>query len=267
VWVWYETPIWISLPVVVSGTWVDVPPVVVNAHVYDLQLLAVRFVDPGHPNEELGPRYRVWYRNNSDRPIAQPFDVAVVASIGPELVPNLPQAGVRATAIEAGGVQSVDIRLPFEVTHMGVDAQGQPVAFDTVHVLVDAGRAISEIDEVNNGTRLAVADILPVDPAAFELDPQTAAAGGEVVIAGEGFGPQPGRVLLHLGEIELEPEILGWYDLGVRLALPNLPLAGPTEAELIVVRGDGAAANPIEFAITPAVVDADDVPAPAPVLE
>ena len=32
---------------------------------FDLQLLAVRFVDPGHPDQKLGPRYRVWFRNNS----------------------------------------------------------------------------------------------------------------------------------------------------------------------------------------------------------
>jgi hypothetical protein len=117
--------------------------------------------------------------------------------------------------------------------------------------LVDAGRVISETYESNNGAALPVGDIEPVDPAAFELDPKTSRVGGEVVVAGEGFGPQPGRVLLHLGGIEMEPEILGWYDLGVHLTLPELPLAGPTEAELIVIRGDGVAANPLQLQITP----------------
>ena len=98
----------------------------------------------------------------------------------------------------------------------------------------------------------------------FKVEKLPGDVGGEVVIAGEGFGPEPGRVLLHLGEIELEPEILGWYDLGVRLALPDLPLAGPTKAELIVVRGDGAAANPVEFAVTPAAEHAEAVLVPAP---
>jgi len=37
----------------------------------------------------------------------------------------------------------------------------------------------------------------------------------------------------------------------VKLALPELVLAGPTRAELIVVRGDGAAANPLQITISP----------------
>jgi hypothetical protein len=264
VWVWYESPVWVSLPVVTYGTWVDVPRVYVEPEAYDLQLLAVRFVDPGHPDEGLGPRYRVWFRNNASRPITRPFDVVLLASIGPDLVSDLPQAGVRATSVEAGATQSVDIRLPIAVTRMGQDDEGQAIPFDTLHVLVDAGRNIPETDASNNGSKLLVADIPPVDPAAFELDPKTAGVGGEVILAGEGFGPQPGRVLLHLGEIEMEPEILGWYDLGVRLALPDLPLAGPTQAELIVVRGDGVAANPLQLAITPADKGARLIPPPAP---
>ena len=90
-----------------------------------------------------------------------------------------------------------------------------------------------------------------VDPAAFELEPTAAPAGGEVLLAGEGFGPEPGQVLVHLGNIEMQAEIHGWYDLGVQLVLPNLPLAGPTEADIIVIRADGAAANPLEVTITP----------------
>jgi hypothetical protein len=68
-------------------------------------------------------------------------------------------------------------------------------------------------------------------------------------------------VLLHLGGIEMEAEILGWYDLGVRVRVPTLPLAAATEAELIVVRGDGAAANPLTVTITPATSNAPVLPA------
>jgi len=249
-WTWWQTPIWVSLPVVTSGTWIDVPSVVV-AEQFDLQVLAVRFVDPGHPEEKLGPRYRIWFRNNSDRPIAQPFNVLLMAGLGEQLVDNLPQAGVRVTAIEAGDTQSVDVRLPIDVYAMGQDAEGKPMAFDTLHVLVDSHREVNETSDANNGTRLARTDVLPVDPAAFELEPVEAAAAAEVLIAGEGFGPQPGQVLVHMAGLELEGEILGWYDLGVRVALPNLPLASPVKAELIVVRGDGIAANPLSITVLP----------------
>ena len=62
---------------------------------------------------------------------------------------------------------------------------------------------------------------------------------------------------------ELEGEILGWYDLGVKLQLPNLPLSGPTKADLVVVRGDGAAANPLQITVTPPKGAAEAPAAPA----
>ncbi len=261
-WIWWEVPVWDPLPEVTCGTWIDVPQPVVIAPQYDLQLLAVRFVDPGHPEEQLGPRYRVWLRNNSRQAIPQPFDVVLLASNAAALTADVPQAGVRVTSIEAGQVQSVDVRLPVEVYSLGLDDEGRPAPFTTLHVLIDAGREVSETSETNNGLKLAPEQILPVDPAAFELQPTAAAPGGEVVLAGEGLGPEPGQVLLHLGGIEMEAEILGWYDLGVRLKLPELPLAGPTPAELIVVRGDGAAANPLQITMTPSESGPELIPSP-----
>ncbi len=249
-WTWWDVPVWEPLPVATCGTWVDVEPAVAAPR-DDLQLLAIRFVDPGHPEEQLGPRYRVWFRNNGEESIKQPFDVLLLASDDATLTGDLPQAGVRVTSIGAGEVQSVDIRLPVEVYSAGRDEEGQPAPFTKLHALVDAGQDVSETSEANNGAKLAREEILPIDPAAFEVEPTKATAGGEVVLAGEGFGPEPGQVLLHLGGIEMEAEILGWYDLGVRLKLPELPLAGPTPAEVIVIRGDGAAANPLQITVSP----------------
>jgi hypothetical protein len=246
-WVYWETPVWVALPSVACGTWVDVPRVVVPAAEFDLQVLAVRFVDPGHPDRKLGPRYRIWFRNNSAKPITQPFNVLLLASADGQLRQNLPQAGVRVTSIGAGDTQSVDVRLPFEVT------TAIPAASATLHVIVDGNREINDANRANNGAKVAQAEILPVDPAAFEVNPTSVAAGGELIVAGEGLGPEPGKVLVHLGGIEMEAQVMGWCDLGVRVLAPNLPLAGPTEAEFIVVRGDGAAANPVKVTITPPV--------------
>ena len=91
-----------------------------------------------------------------------------------------------------------------------------------LHALVDAGRETPDVIRANNGARLLPAEILSVDPAAFELDPVAARPGAEVTLAGEGFGPQPGRVLMEVGGQEMDAEILGWCDLGVRLTLPKL---------------------------------------------
>lgn len=248
VWAYYPVPVWTPLPAASCGTWVDVPARSTTSPC-DLQLLAVRFLDPGHPQENLGPRYRVWFRNNSNQPVAQPFNVVLLASTDANLAANLPQAGVRVTSIGAGDTQSVDIRLPLAATTMACDAQGNPAPFNFLHVLVDAQRETNDALRETNGARLAQTEILPVDPSTFDVQPLVVAPGGEALLAGEGFGPGPGRVVIVAGGQEVDAEILGWYDLGVRVSLPKNLAIGP--AELVVVRADGAAANPARITLAP----------------
>ena len=52
-----------------------------------------------------------------------------------------------------------------------------------------------------------------------------------------------------VGGLELQGEILGWYDLGVQVRLPELELFADVNAEVIVVRGDTAASNPLTVTI------------------
>lgn len=252
VWVYYPVPVWQPLPECESGTWVDVAKVEVGPRP-DVQLLAVRLVDPGHPDEKLGPRYRIWIRNNGEVDIDRPFNVVALTSSDGRLAPGLPQAGVRVQAVRAGETQSFDIRLPVECYAMGRDAEGQPIPFATLHVIADADRELAEATRTNNGANIARENVFPVDPAVFGADPKEAVEGGEVVLAGEGLGPRPGQVLVNIDGVETEAEILGWFDLGVRVTLPKLPAgAGRREVQLIVVRGDGAAANPIGVIVAPA---------------
>lgn len=246
-WVVWDYPVWNPMPVVACGTWVDVPPVVVDAGL-DLQLLAVRFVDPGHPDQQYGPRFRAFIRNNSNVAIEQPFNVLAYASN--ERTPGQgPEAGVRIKRIDAGEIQSVDIRLPFDANILGRDAEGRKVPFQFLHVIVDSHRELPEAFEANNGAVLARGDILPVDPAIFAADPEGAPAGATMLVAGEGFGPEAGQVLVNVGGLELQGEILGWYDLGVQVRLPELALAADTNAEVVVIRGDTAASNPLTVTI------------------
>lgn len=239
------------LPIFRCGTWLGVARPVLSADVLDVQLLAVRFVDPGHPEGRFGPRYRVWFRNNSVQAIRRPFNVVLIAGTDERLMPGLPHAGVRVAAIEAGQIQSVDIRLPFEAARIGHDVAGQPLGFTILHILVDADRELADANMANNGAWLRAAEILPVDPAAFEVQPGACRAGSPVVLAGEGFGPESGKVLVRQGNCESEAEILGWYDLGVRVRLLPQGTAGVTQADLVVVRADGVAANPLEVTILP----------------
>ncbi|MBI1346794.1 hypothetical protein GC163_10960 [bacterium] len=244
----YQYPVWSPLPTVACGTWVDVPVVSVPSG-YDVQLLAVRFVDPGHPEEHLGPRYRVWLRNNSLRPIQSPFNVTLVAANDDNLIAGLPQAGVTVPEMEPDAVIPVDIRLPFEANRMNLTSSGQHAPFATLHVLVDSHGELPEMDETNNGLAIARGEVLPIDPAAFSTDVSTAGRGSLVSLAGEGFGPEPGQIVVIVGDQEYPAEIHGWYDLGVNFQVPNLPMGIEQTAQVLVIRGDGAASNPVAMEV------------------
>lgn len=247
----YDYPVFTPLPVVACGTWVDYQPVIVDSG-FDLQLVAVRFVDPGHPDQDLGPRYRVWIANNSATAVGAPFHVTLVAANSPTLQGgDLIQAGVTVPSLDARETVPVDIRLPAAANRLGSTPDGYRIPFSHLHVIVDSHRDLAEVNEQNNGAVIARGDILPVDPAAFATDVTAAAPGTMVSLAGEGFGPEPGQLIVVVDGIQQQAEIHGWYDLGVHFKLPGLKLAGPTVADILVVRGDGAASNPVTITLAP----------------
>lgn len=265
-WVAFDYPTWQPLPVVASGTWVDLPaPVLVDNT--DVRLIAARFVDSGHTDQQLGTRYRVWFENQSRDQISSPFNVLLLASNTPEAAADLPQAGVTIASMEPGETQAVDIRLPYSANTMNrVDKSLTP--FNYLHILVDSHQQLTDSDRTNNGAVLARNDILPVDPAAFSTDASAAAPNALVTIAGEGFGPEPGRLIVNINGTQTEPTIYGWYDLGVQFEVPNVPIGEPTDAEVLVVRGDGAASNPVTVRIAPKTkLEQAAVPEPLPELK
>ena len=249
-WVYYDYPVWNPLPLVSCGTWIDVSPVVVIAG-QDVQLLAVRFVDNGHPEQNLGPRYRVWVRNNSPVQIVTPFSVLLLASNEQTPTVELPQMGVVVPSMDIGETQVLDIRLPLAANRLGVTPEGYRVPFTYLHVLVDSHQQLPETFEDNNGAVLLRRDILPVDPAAFSTDLTAAAPESLLTIAGEGFGPEPGQVIVSVYGQQVQAEIQGWYDLGIRFTVPNFALTQPVDAEVLVVRGDSAASNPLTVRLAP----------------
>jgi hypothetical protein len=266
-WVYYDFPVY-PLPVVSCGTWIDVPPVIVSAG-QDVQLLAVRFVDNGHPEQNQGPRYRLWTRNNSPNQIVTPFSVLLLASNEKKPAVDLPQMGVVVPSMDIGETQVLDVRLPLAANRLGITSQGYRVPFNYLHVLVDSHQQIPETFEDNNGAVLLRRDILPVDPAAFSTDRTAAEPNSLLTIAGEGLGPEPGQVIVSVYGQQVQAEIHGWYDLGIRFAVPNFELPQPVEAEVLVVRGDSAVANPLTVQLAPheafeETADIPESPIPAP---
>jgi hypothetical protein len=112
----------------------------------DVQFASIRQLDAGDPAKNLAPAYRVWFTNNSDVDIDQPFDVAILASSDEALTLELPYASVRVDGIAAGESASVDIRLPIEAMSMGDDSQ----AYTFVHTIVDSQKELVETNKSNN---------------------------------------------------------------------------------------------------------------------
>lgn len=249
-WVYYDYPVWNPLPVVACGTWIDVSPVVVTTG-QDLQLLAVRFVDNGHPEQNQGPRYRVWARNNSPTQIVTPFSVQLLASNDQVPRAELPQSGVVIPSMDIGETQVLDIRLPLSANRLGTTPEGHRVPFAYLHVLIDSHQQIPETFEDNNGAVVLRKDVLPVDPVAFSTDLTASAPEGLLTLAGEGLGPEPGQVFVSVYGQQVQAEIQGWYDLGIRFEVPNFELSQPVDAEVLVVRGDGAVSNPLTVRLAP----------------
>ncbi|REJ68975.1 MAG: hypothetical protein DWQ31_06010 [Planctomycetota bacterium] len=252
----FEAPVWDPLFSVASGTWVDVPVPPLAAGASDVQLLAVRFVDPGHPESDLGPRYRLWLRNNSPEAIVTPFDVLALASNDQQFAAELPQASARLDGIEASEIVSVDLRLPVGALSLARDERGRPAPFSRLHVVVDSrGEISTDAIPTNNGAIVSRLDVLPVDPALFSADQSSGSVGSLLTLSGEGLGPEPGQVVVSVGDLQLNAQIEGWYDLGIRVQLPVLQLAEAQDVQLLVIRGDGVASNPLPFKLLPAEAD------------
>jgi hypothetical protein len=187
-------------------------------------------------------RYRAWVRNNSKQAIREPFNVLVMATDGPKPGDDRLEIGQRVESIEPGQTLAVDLRLPLaDAAHGGADRD-----FSTLHVLVDSHREVKDTNAANNGIVLARKEVMPVDPVLFASEDDVIEAGSVVNLAGEGLGPEPGEVLLTVGDKEVPVEIQGWYDLGVRVKVPQVALDGAAPAQFVIVRGDTTATNPIQ---------------------
>lgn len=246
----WQYPQYQQLPVVASGTWVDLPETQPVVQGVDVQLIAVRFVDSGHSEQQLGPRYRVWLKNNSQAPVQQSFNLVMLAANDDVPDASLPQSGVTIGSMEPGQITSVDIRLPYQANSMHVDSDGRNEPFVKLHLIADTERTLQDTNPENNVAVVDRNEILPVDPASFSVDTTVAAPGTMASLAGEGLGPEPGRVVIVIDGKEYDPEIYGWYDLGVQFKVPeNIPSNQLTDAEVVVIRGDGAVANPVDLQI------------------
>lgn len=248
-WSCWNYPTWCNLHRYRCGYYVNVPVVVVQG--IDLQLLAVRLVDSGDATQNLGPRFRVWMRNNTPTPMLQPFNVLAMAASSVVPTQDLPQAGVRIEAMQPGQILPVDIRLP---------VQANDANLGMIHVLVDSHREVSEVFEDNNGIVLPRSEVMSVDPALLASDVQQAVPGSEINVAGEGLGAAAGQVIVKLAGLEMPAEVLGWSELGIQIRLPSVPMVNPVDAQIIAIRADGKTIQPLPLKVVPGQVQASVQP-------
>jgi hypothetical protein len=115
----------------------------------DVEFSKIAQIDAGDPTKNLAPAYRVWFHNNSDVDINQPFDVAILASSDKALSAGLPYASVRVDSLAANETMSVDIRLPMAAMTMG-SSGGQTAPFAYVHTIIDSQKELVETNKANN---------------------------------------------------------------------------------------------------------------------
>ncbi len=110
----------------------------------DVQFTSIRQFDAGDPAKGLAPSYRVWFTNNSDVDINQPFDVAILASTDGKLAKDLPYAAVRIDGLAAGETSYADIRLPIDAMKMSSGG------YRFVHAIIDSQNELTETNKDNN---------------------------------------------------------------------------------------------------------------------
>jgi hypothetical protein len=130
--------------------------------VLDVELTEVRLVDAGSLERNVGPRFRLYYRNAGSIE-APKFHVSVAVDLGEKVTEKAELVTVDAVGVKPGKSQSVDVRLPVEVLKMAIDYEGRPTAFNAFVALIDSDNDLDESNEKNNLLVISRAKILPVD--------------------------------------------------------------------------------------------------------
>ncbi len=102
-------------------------------------------------------------------------------------------------------------------------------------------------------------------PAQSEPQPETEAEplpqvelGSVISIDGQGFGDQPGAVLIKIDQLVLRAELVEWTDERVEAQMPDMPMANPVGASIFVIAATDEIAERVDVALLPASDDAEE---------
>ncbi len=99
-----------------------------------------------------------------------------------------------------------------------------------------------------------VAPAVAVEPVAEKL--MQIPVGSTVSLAGKDLGDAAGQVVVQIDKISLPAQLNEWKADSVNVTLPMLGLAGPTKAQLWMVKADGAVAANMAVELIPAKPEA-----------
>jgi hypothetical protein len=100
----------------------------------------------------------------------------------------------------------------------------------------------------------AVAPAVAIEPVAEKL--MQIPIGSTVTLAGKDLGDAAGQVVVQIDKISLPAQLNEWKADSVNVTLPMLGLAGPTKAQLWMVKADGAVAANMAAELIPAKPEA-----------
>lgn len=193
---------------------------------HDLELADLRFVDNG--NSEQGPRYRVTVKNLSRTDVTSEITVALLASMEANSDDNVSTLG-SLQGLAAGEAKSVDLRLP---------RGSQVLEFLT------AVAALTDETDANETDNIATFARDSVRETALQLS-SIRIEKGVLVLSGEGFGRDAGKLTLKVGSTNLPINEAVWTATEVAFKLPKVDFSKVKAGQLQVVRADGRTTQPL----------------------
>jgi hypothetical protein len=192
----------------------------------DLDLNDLRFVDNG--NNQQGPRYRVTVKNLSRTDVTSEITVALLASIEADSDDNVSTLGT-IEGLNAGESKTVDLRLP---------RGSQVLEFLTAAV---AATEVADSNENDNTATFARDSVREVSLKLSTIRIEN----GQLVLSGEGFGREAGKLSLKVGSTNVPMNAAGWTATEISFKLPKVDFTKVKAGQLQVVRADGRTAQPL----------------------
>jgi hypothetical protein len=127
----------------------------------DIEIVEVRLVDAGNLGQNVGPRLRLFCRNNGTLETTR-FHVSLLVDLGKQPTSRAYLTTVESVGVLPGRKHVLDVQLPPEVLKMSTPSDKWARPFETLAAFVDSDERLVETDENNNVLLVARDAIEPV---------------------------------------------------------------------------------------------------------